>query len=269
MKLKKIVLKTFSGAVDDDILIFAGYAAYTSLLAFFSFIIFIMAAASLIGKAEASQMLINSAFSYIPPRIVDTVTPVINNILANRSSGLFTLGGLGTLWISSSGIEGLRIGLNRVYAIQEMRPLWKRRLQSIVVVICSAITFVVLAVMVIIWPLLTDFISKYISLSMNWFKLINILRFPLAFILLAVIFSIMYRILPNHNKNWRKVSAGAIFATILWLALAQLFSVYLGHFANFDLAYGSIGGVIITLVFFQYSATVVLLGAELNAVLEE
>lgn len=269
MKLKKIVLKTFSSAMDDDILIFGGYAAYSSLLAFFPFIILIMATASLIGKVDASQILINYGLSYIPPRIVNTVSPVINNILENGFSGVFTLGGLGTLWISSSGIEGLRIGLNRVYVVQEIRPFWKRRLQSILVVICSSITFLVLAVMVIIWPLLTDLIAKYISVSMNWVKLLDFLRFPLAFVLLTIIFSILYRILPNHNQGWRKVFAGAIFATILWLTLAQLFSVYLRHFANFDIAYGSIGGIIITLVFFQYSATVVLLGAELNAALEE
>ncbi|MGK2870986.1 MAG: YihY/virulence factor BrkB family protein [Alphaproteobacteria bacterium] len=267
MKLKKIIVKTFSRSLDDDILIFGGYAAYTFLLAFFPFVIFLMATAGLLGGTDASQTLINYGFSYLPAKIVHTVSPIIHAIMENDSPGFFTLGGIGTLWISSSGIEGLRIGLNRVYAVKEVRPFWRRRLQGLAVVICCSITFLLLAVAVIIWPLLTDFMSKYISLSVGWLKALEILRFPLAFILLVLIFSIIYRVLPNHKQIWRNVWPGAILATILWLALAQLFSVYLGHFANYDVAYGSIGGVIITLVFFQYSASVVLLGAELNCVL--
>lgn len=94
-------------------------------------------------------------------------------------------------------------------------------------------------------------------------------RLALAAVVLVALFGILYRVLPNRAQGWRQVWPGAALAVLLWLVLAQLFSVYLAHFNSYNATYGSIGGIIITLVFFQYSATVFLLGAELNILLEE
>jgi membrane protein len=265
----KIILLTLKRALAENIVIFGGYAAYSALLAFFPFTIFLMAAAGLTGSAEASQTLINYGLSYMPAQVMEAVSPVINSIMKNESPGLMTLGGLAALWVASSGVEGIRFGLNRVYGVSEFRPLWKRRLQSAGVVFAGSIAFLLLTVAVIIWPLLVDAVSRFFFIPLDELLALNVVRFPLALILLILLISMFYRVLPHRRQCWRSVLPGAILASVLWLALAQAFSLYLSYFGNYDVTYGSIGGVIITLIFFHYSATVILLGGALNHVLED
>lgn len=256
-------------SLKDDIVIFGGYAAYTSLLAFFPFIIFLLTLAGFFGNAETSRQLIEYALTYLPREVVEVMAPVIHSILENESVELLTLGGLGALWAVSSGVEGLRLGLNKVYAVGEPRPAWKRRLQSIAIVITGSIIFLFLTMAVIAWPLVVEFAGNFLHIPIGNIAGLTTVRFLLSAVLLIAMFSALYKILPNRLHSWQEVLSGALLATALWLALAQLFSLYLAHFGNYNATYGSIGGVIITLIFFHYSATVILLGAELNCVIEQ
>lgn len=222
-----VLRQTLSKAIKDNIIIFGGYAAYTSLLAFFPFIIFLMALAGLLGDAEISGRLIAYGLTYLPAEIMETIAPAVTAVMEYESPGLLTLGGLGTLWVITSGVEGLRFGLNTVYAVKEFRPLWKRRLQSLGVVFAGGLAFVLLMLAVIIWPL----ISRFMFISLEDLAAINILRFLLAFLLIALL-SVLYRILPHRPQRWRDVWPGAFLATFLWLSLAQLFSLYLSHFGR-------------------------------------
>ncbi len=267
--IRRILWQTLTRSLKDRIIIFGGYAAYTFLLAFFPLVIFLMAAAGLLGSPEASQRLMQFALNYLPGEVTEVVSTVLQSIMENESPELLTLGGLGTMWIASSGVEGLRVGLNRVYAVTEFRPFWKRRLQSIGVVIVGAGAFLLLTFGVIIWPLIAEFAFGFLPLPLEKFMALGCVRWLLAALLLMLLFCALYRLLPHRTHGWYDVWPGAAAAMVLWLALAQLFSLYLTHFGRYDVTYGSIGGVIITLIFFHYSATVILAGAELNAVLEE
>ncbi len=120
---------------------------------------------------------------------------------------------------------------------------------------------------IVIWPVLTNLASRFLFISLDALIALNIVRFIFAVLILFLLFSTIYKILPNHRQSFRDVRPGAVVATIIWLVLAQLFSIYLAHFGNYDATYGSIGGMIITLIFFHYSASIILLGAELNYVL--
>ena len=110
-----ILLKTAKRAIADNIDISAGYVSYTTLLAFFPFLIFLMATAGIVSDAETSRQLIQYALTYLPQEIAGFLSPLLSSILGSDAPGLLTLGGIGALWVASSGVEGLRYGLNSVY----------------------------------------------------------------------------------------------------------------------------------------------------------
>lgn len=248
-----------------DLLIYGGYAAYTFILALFPFIIFLLALASVIGTPQLANQVIDYGFEVFPPELVDILAPVVREIMANNDTGILTVAVVGILWIASSGIEGLRFGLNVMYEAKECRPFWKRRLQSLGLVVITAFAFLLLATLLIVWPLAAEKLAH--SLPFLHSYALNILRYAMAFGLLTWGLSILYRYLPFGRRHMREVWHGAIAAAVLWLVLVSLFALYLVNIEEYTMRYGSFAGGILTLVFLQFTASVVLFGGRYNFLL--
>lgn len=253
------------GALRDNLMIYGGYAAYTSILALFPFIIFLVALSSVLGSRDEAESLIQYGFEVLPAEVVNTLAPVVREIMGSQDSAVLGFAALGTLWVASSGIEGLRFGLNAVYHVREPRPLWKRRLQGIWFVMLCAVAFLILATALIIWPIIEHFLGAYLPFLNS--GALAFIRYSIAFALLATGMSQMYYFLPNLKQKWREVYPGAIIASVLWILLASAFSIYVANFSSFANRYGSIAGVMITLVFMHFSAAVLLFGGQFNAIL--
>lgn len=259
------LVRTFERILHNRLAIYAGYAAYASLLAVFPFIIFLVALAGFIGTPEMAEELIHRSLNFLPPHVVETLSPVIRHILNSESTGLLTFGILGSLWVASSGVEGLRHGLNRAHGVTEFRPLWKRRLQSAGIVIVGSIVFLLLALLLIITPLVLDFLAPYLGSSTEAILSSSWLRYATGLLILTTVFTALFSILPNISLSLRNVLPGAFLAAAGWIGLAALFSLYLANFGQYDVTYGSLGGIIITMVFFHLSITVLLAAAAFNA----
>lgn len=262
----KVFRLSVIGAVKENLLIYGGYAAYTSILALFPFIIFLVALSSVFGDAHLAEVIIAESFALLPPEVVNALAPVVREIMRNNDSAVLGFAAIGTLWVTSSGIEGLRFGLNNMYKVSEPRPLWKRRLQGIWFVLLCAGGFLVIATALIIWPLIEKWLGNTFpflgSGVLAW------IRYGLAFGLLATGMSQMYKFLPNVKQQWREVYPGAVVAALIWVGLASLFSYYISNFGNYASRYGSLAGVIITLVFLHFSASALLFGGQFNAILK-
>lgn len=255
------------GAVKENLLIYGGYAAYTSILALFPFIIFLVALSSVFGDAHLAEKIIDYGFEVLPPEVVQTLAPVIREIMINNDGAVLGFAALGTLWVASSGIEGLRFGLNAVYGATEPRPLWKRRLQGLWFVLLVAIAFLILATVLIVWPAIEKWLGDYLPFLDS--KALAFVRYAISFCLLATGMSQMYYFLPNVKQRWRQTYPGAFVASVIWLGLASLFSLYVANFGSYAARYGSIAGVIITLVFLHFSASTLLFGGQFNAILKK
>lgn len=267
MLYAKAFYHSIIGALRENLLIYGGYAAYTSILALFPFIIFLVALSSVFGDARLAEEVINYGFDIMPPEVVNTVAPVIRDIMQSNDTTVLGFAALGTLWVASSGIEGLRFGLNAVYGVPEPRPLWKRRLQGLWFVLACSVAFLILATALIAWPVIEKFLGDYFPILDS--KALAVVRYGSSFLLLATGMSQMYYFLPNVKQKWRQTYPGAFLATVMWIALASLFSLYVSNFGDYTLRYGSIAGVIITLVFLHFSAAILLFGAQFNASLKK
>lgn len=245
----------------------SGYVAYTTLIALFPFVIFLASLAGFLGDAETVDQFIAFAFRFMPDDVAKTLTPAIREVLQVRQGGLLTVGIVATLWAASSGVEALRTALNRAYAVTEPRPIWYLRLQSIAFVIVAGFVTLLVTLTVIAGPFVWLFVARLLWLP-DGVRISGIAaQYAFGFVLLCLGISALYRWLPYVQQSWRHVVPGAVVAAVLWLLLAGAFSVYLGAVPDYSITYGSLGGVIITLLFFYATALIVIYGAEINAAL--
>lgn len=247
---------------------YAGNVAFLSFLAIFPFLIFLTALAAAFQETQAADNFINWALSNVPGAAAQAIEPIIDDVVSKSSGSLLTLSILGALWISANAIEALRGGLNRVYGISRPRSFFFHRAQGALIVVLAAVAVLIAAIVDIVIPLAVSLLPDNMALPEIAETLIALgewLFAPLVMISLTVI---MYRFLPDADHGVRNVLPGALLAYGLWVALASAFRFYILNFADYSLIYGSLGGVIVLLLFLYLAAAVFLIGAEFNVVLE-
>jgi membrane protein len=252
--------------MQDEGLELSGYIAFTAFFSLFPFVIFLGALASFLGNRQSADEFIGALFQFMPDDVASTLAPAVREVVGARQGGLLTVGILVTLWFASNGIEALRAGLNRAYAVSEERPIWWLRLQSIAFVIAGGLIIFFLSLAVIlgplIWRVLGPMIDQFLGTELVFFSV----RYLVATLLLWSALMLLHRWLPNARQAYLRVLPGVCVTTLLWLVGASLFSWYIGHLADYSAFYGSLGGVAITLMFFYISAIIFIFGAEFNAV---
>lgn len=243
----------------------AGYVAYTAIFAIFPFLVFLTALAGFVGDAAAADGAVDQLFSFLPAAVADTLAPVVRSVLTNRQGGLLTGGILVTLWSASSGIEALRTSLTRAYGLKERRSLVLRRLQSLLFIVCAAVAFIVLSILVVAGPAILAYASAKTHLPQLAGLGILIGRYVTAGLVLFLSLWALHRWLPCELQPTRRVLPGVLLSSVALLAAASLFSIYVEYAPDLSVTYGSLGGIVLTLLFFYIAALVFIYGAEFNA----
>lgn len=261
----RILLNAAKRMMRHDGVVYAGHLALTAMLSFFPFLIFLIALAGFAGEAEITQAFVYDLFNYVPDQVGETLLPAVNEILTSKRGGLLTFGLAAALWIASGGVEAVRVVLDRAYAIEERRPFWHRRLESLAVVITGGTLILVLSLSIILGPAIWSVVTAALSLPENVSAVAGTAQDLIAIGVLSAILTVVHVWLPNHKLRLRDVAPGSILTALLWIGLANVFSIYLANLASYDVTYGSLGGIVLTLVYFQLSALIFVYGAELNA----
>jgi membrane protein len=249
----------------DDCMGLSQQVAYSSLLAFFPAMIFLIAFLDLIGAYGALQ-------EFLEPVAPKSVTSIINQLQRDTGSAslvLVALGIFGALWAGSGAMSSVVKAVNRAYDRDETRPIWKVRLISLVLVLASATVLAGILLLIILGGKLGDAIAARANLgdAFTWFW--NIARWPIAFTVVLLLFAFIYYLAPNHDRRrWRWISAGSLVGSLMWLVLSGLFALYTSFSSSYSRTYGSLAGGIVLLLWLNYSAWAVLFGAELNSELE-
>ena len=252
--------------INNDGFELAGHMAFTTILAIFPFMIFLTALAGFFGDADAADSAIKLLFSYMPEQVAQTLAPVVGDVLTERRTSLVTLGAIGTLWSASSGIEALRLSLNRAYANAETRPFWVRRLQSIAFILLGSAGFLILPVIIIAGPTLANLVARYVPVSDALRLLVGPMRYVLGGAVMLIGTLALHRWLPNRSLPLHRLIPGVLLSVVLVLSLAYLLSFYVDNISSLAVTYGSLGGVIVSLLFFYFAALIFAYGAEFNGV---
>jgi membrane protein len=257
---------------EEDLLSSAAQVAFYFAFALFPLLLFLITLFGLVLESAAD--LRAEMFFYLrqvmPGSASDLVQKTIEEVTQNSSGGKLTLGIAVALYLASAGIDSIRIALNGVYNLTETRPWWKTKLLTLF------LTFI-LAVLITVALGIIFYGEKFLTLILDWIKLpipspffLGILQGATVLIVLVSTFALLYNYLPKHKKStWVWITPGAIVGIILWLALSYAFRLYLDYFNTYDKTYGSLGAVIILMLWLYLTALVILIGGSMNAVLQE
>lgn len=258
--------RSFKEFLADDCMGLAQQIAYSSLLAFFPAMIFLVGLFGLIGIYED----LRDFLGVIAPGAVLEALDIAQESAEGQSASLaVVLGAFGAVWAASGAMGSMIKAVNRAYDRTETRPFWKVRLTAILLVASTGIVTAALFVLIVFGGPLGEAIANEARLGGAFDLLWGILRWPLAFVGVLLFFALVYYVAPNSDhRSWKWITPGSIVGGLLWLALSGLFALYTSFAGSYDKTYGSLAGGIILLLWLNYSAFAVLYGAELNAELD-
>ena len=263
MRVWRISLAAYRRFDAHDGFALAGFIAYSVFLSLFPFAIFFFTLAGVLIGPEDSRAVFDALVDLAPEHIAKTLLPVLDEVIGQSRGGLLTIAGLGAVYVASNAVEALRVGLDRAYEAPAARGFFLRRAVALGFVLLAAVTFTALGFVIILAPLA-------IRLAEAWTGFtppggIGPIRYLIGVIGFTLFLSIVYRWLPSKAPKWKAILPGAIVATLLWIAGASGFSLYLAFAPDYTVTYGAFAGVIVTLLFFYLTGAVVIFGAEVNA----
>lgn len=247
--------------------VMAGHLAFLGLMSLFPFLIFLMALAGAIGGSELGRAAVDQMLNTAPDQVSAIVAKPLAQVLDGAGGGILTFGILIVIWTAATGIEAARTAIRRAYRNAPVRPAWSRRLESLALVVAAAILILIgMAIQILgptVWRLLSGFLALpgFVDLFWHW------LRYFLSPLSLFAALYLTYLVLSPRRIGPRIYLPGAVLALILWLMTASGLSLYLEYFGRYDIIYGSLGGVMIVLIFLYLIGIAFILGAEMNAAL--
>jgi len=245
----------------------AGYIAYTGMLSLFPFMIFLVSVAGFFGDTRSGQDFLNTISLFAPPAMMTTLQPAIQEVIQNRSGSLLTIGLALSLYSASSAVAALRLALDLAYGVEEHRSFWWLKLQDFIIVVVGSIIVMLSSLAIIAGPFILELVARFTFIDATDEELIHFARYGLTLVALAALIVVLHVVLPNSRLTLRQILPGALTTTVIWIIAASLLTLYFGKFANYSATYGSLGGVVITLLFFYVSAIIFIFGGELNAAL--
>ncbi len=252
--------------LSDDCMGLSQEIAYSSLLAFFPAMAFLIGALGVFGLFDSVKSLLDPI---APNGVIKFITTLQHDSGGGTSATAFVVGFFGAVWAASGAMNAVIKAVNRVYDRLETRPFWKLRGIAIVLVILSGITTAGLFLLIVVGGDLGNAIAKKANLGSAFDLLWGILRWPVAFAAILIFFGLVYYLAPNRDqRSWQWVSPGSLLGGALWLALSGLFALYVTFAGHYTKTYGSIASGVILLLWLNYSAFALLFGAELNAELD-
>lgn len=254
--------------VEDDGWAISSYIALTILTSMFPFLIFVTALAAFFGSESLANEAVRIVFQSWPEQVAKPLANEVHNVLTQTRGGLLTIGGLLSIYFSSSGVEALRVGLNRAYDVKETRPWWLLRLESIVYVLVGALALLTLTLAVVLAPLIWDVALRVAPHIEPLDRFVTFSRLGIATLVLLLALIIIHKLLPAGRRNLLEILPGIIFTFVLWVAGGIAFGSYLAEFArNYVTTYAGLASVMIALVFLYMVAAIFIFGGELNAAL--
>lgn len=244
----------------------ASHVALTTLISLFPFLIFITALASFFGTQELADRATQLLLQTWPEQVARPLAHQIRNVLTQNHLNLLTLGGLLSIYFSSSGIEALRVGLDRAYGTKDKRPWWLSRLFSIGFVFIAALAVLAFGFLIVLAPLIWSAIIHFAPGIRGLEQEVTYARFAIAAALLLVALIIAHKFLPaGHRRLW-DIAPGIALTLVAWIGTGYLFGIYLSGFArNYVNVYAGLASVMIVLGFLYWLGAIFIYGAELNA----
>ena len=263
----RIALDAYYRFIADDGWAIASHIALSALMALFPFLIVVTSlAASALGSKSLADEVAKLLLEAWPEEVAGPIANEIRKVLTTTRGDVLTVGVVFAVYFASSGIESLRIGLNRAYGMMETRNWFLLRLESIGYVLIAALALLALAFLIVLGPLLFATALKYAPYLAPLEWNFTVARYAVTSTVLVVALLIAHKWLPAGQRRFVDILPGIVATLLLWLASAVMFGRYLAEFAyTYVTYYAGLASVMIALVFLYWTASIFVFGGELNA----
>ncbi len=251
--------------IDDRATGLAAEQAFYYMLALFPMmILFLSILPHLSMDGQRVMMFVETA---LPRDTALMIEENVLNIVSDSNSGLLTFGIAGTIWSASTGMNAFIRAMNEAFNVENPRSFIKGRLLSIFLTIGMMVTFLIIFALFIFGEVIFNAVSHYVFMPAETESLLKIVRWIITVFVMITILCCLYYFAPNKKITFKHVLPGAITATIIWQAVSLGFSFYVNNFGNYSDMYGSLGGVIVLMLWLFLTGLALVVGGELNAIL--
>jgi membrane protein len=265
-----VLKRTVKEFREDNLTDWAAALTYYSVLSVFPALIVLLSILGLVGESATKPLLDNLA-TVAPGPAKDIFTSAIKDLTRSQdAAGVLLIVGLAAaLWSASSYIGAFIRASNAIYEVAEGRPFWKLRPAQIVITIVMLLVIAVGAVAVVFTGPLAEQAGNLFGVGDTALTIWDIAKWPVLVLLVSFMISVLYWAAPNvRQPGFRWITPGGVLAVLLWIVASAAFAFYVASFSSYNKTYGSLGGVIVFLIWLWSSNVVILLGAEFNAELE-
>ena len=253
---------------EDEVLDRGAALAYYFLFALFPALLFMTALLGMLPIAGLMDRLMEYAAQALPPDATSMIQKTLGEIQEGARGSLLSLGALLALWSASGGMASIMSALNVAYDVEEPRPWWKRRGLAVLLTVAFALFIIGALVLMIFGPKFGATLADRLGLGPVFTTTWNIVSVPVVIVLVLVGIGLVYYLAPAKNQRWQWVTPGSAVALVLFLAISFGLRLYVTNFANYSATYGSIGGVILLILWLYLTGVALLVGAEVNAEIE-
>src|SRR5437868_8452819 len=261
--------KRIAGEIqDDDIFGRAAQLSYYFLLALFPLLLFLTSLLGYFAQAgtELRAELLRYLAAVVPVQASALINATVDEVSRSSGGGKLSFGLLAALWAASNGMGAISDALNVAYEVKETRPWWKVRLIAIGLTIALSILILSALVLVLFGGHIANAIAAHLAFG-SFFKLTwQIIQWPLVLVFVLFAFALIYYVAPDlKERRWYWITPGSVLAVLLWLLVSFAFRLYLHYFNSYSATYGSLGAVIILMLWFYLTGAAVLIGGEVNS----
>lgn len=260
-----VVFEVFTRIWKNGLPDLAAALAYYFLLSLFPLLIFTVALLPYLNLDP--DQAVAFVKSLLPVEAADTIDQPVRDLVGQPRGGILSFGLLAALYIASNGAFAIIRALNTAYQVEETRPLWRLQLLSIAMTISIVLVVVVLLLLPVFGQVIFQYLDDVFGLPPGAWTTFWLLRWLAVFVMTNLVLIGVYQIAPNTRVAFRKVVVGALVTSIGWQVISLGFSYYVSNFNNFSATYGSLGGIIVMMVWFYLTGLLLVLGGLVNATL--
>lgn len=262
-----VVKEAFKDFQKDDMSTHAAALTYRILLAMFPFLLFILTLLGALNMEGFFDAMLREARRAFAPDMYSQFETILTQVRSGANGGLLSFGLILALWSAAGGVRSVMHALNVAYDVEQERSFLKKYLASLVFTVGLAAILLATIALMFLGPQSIEWVADQVGLGSVVVTLWTWLRYPVAILLMILAVALIYYFLPNVDQPFKLVSPGSVIAVVVWVLATLGFSFYLSNFGNYNATYGSLAGVIILLLYFSISSSILLFGAEVNAVI--
>ncbi len=260
------LLRIASGVIcrikDDQISRLSAQITYYLLLALFPFMIFLLNLLQFFHIEQSA--LIDTINKIVPAQSSDLVFGIVNEVISSSGVTLLSLGMITTLWSASKGADAIIAGLNKAYDVKEERSFFMVKGVGLLVTLGIPVMILASLLFLVLGDQIGQFLFEKLGLS-EYIGIWEMLRIIIPLSGMTIYFTMLYKLAPNRYIKLKQAVVGAVFATVGWIGISMLFSLYVGSFGNYSEVYGGLGSIIVLLLWLNLSSTILIVGGEINA----